>query len=309
MVCNVCNIRVDYKENQTTPPAPSAPVVPDFYLELQQLKQTVKTLVTKVSGFDEILAENASLKRTVAAMKEEMKKMRTSHLPQPQYKTTTNAPAVQSTNQSPIANRSWANIASARSSRPISSERKRSTAARAFQTIEGPQGYEFVYIQRHRRMDRSDIRRRLRHIGLDTSRIMDITFPSRNALGLLIHIQYKTEMCALLNESKITPLTAFDPLDPKHIADPKHDTLSANDRAILASQLHRERLTRGLKFMRPHVAPAVAKAYAAIGWIDESDIPARSIQHREHPAAAFQNYGSESDRDEEMSQGTDDNDL
>jgi hypothetical protein len=149
-------------------------------------------------------------------------------------------------------------------------------------------------------MDRSDIRRRLRQIGLDTSRLLDITFPSRNTLGLLIHVQYKTEMCVLLKESQIIPLTSFNPLDPKHIADPKHDTLSASDRTILAAELHRERLIRGLKFMRPHVAPAVARQYVLHSWIEESDVP--TPKGRDHPAAAFQSSSSDSDYVEEMSQ-------
>jgi hypothetical protein len=43
-------------------------------------------------------------------------------------------------------------------------------AARAFQAIHGLQGYEYIYITRNRRMDRPDVRRRLRRVGIETYR-------------------------------------------------------------------------------------------------------------------------------------------
>lgn len=312
MACFTCAVRFEYETSAAptaptvfaVPAAPAQPEVPAYFLALQQ---TVQNLSSRMSRYDEILAENASLKKTVAAMKEEMRKLRAA-LPGRKATTTTtttvSTPAVRPQNPTPTptaaAPRSWANVATTNLDRPTAGERKRATAARAFQTIEGPQGFEFIYIQRNRRMDRSDIRRRLRQIGVDTSRLLDITFPSRNTLGLLIHVQYKTALCEVLKASQITPLPAFDPLDPKHIADPKHETLSAGERKLLAADLHRERLIRGLKFMRPHVAPAVARQYVIHNWIDESDVPAQ--KGREPPATPFQSSSSDSDYVEDMSQ-------
>jgi hypothetical protein len=107
-------------------------------------------------------------------------------------------------------------------------------------------------------------------------------------------------MLEILKASKITPLSNFDPMDPKHLADPTLDTLDATARARFASELHAERLLRGLKFMRPHVAPAVARQYLANAWIFEDQVPA--FRSRDHPAAAFQNPDGDSDHDEAMSQ-------
>jgi cell division septum initiation protein DivIVA len=298
--CKGCNRRIALEETTESPEPQSKATAPAFsQADFATLQQAIKDLQDRMNGYDQILAENNALKKENAAMKAQLATLQAAPVTK-QQQPTRQQPVVAQTIAKPPT--TWAQRAAI--GPKIPNARRIAAAARAFQPNTGPQGYEFVYIQRHRRMDRSDIRRRLRHIGLDTSRIMDITFPSRNTLGLLIHIQYKTDMYALLSASKITPLDAFDPLDPKHIADPKHDALSTSDRVILAAQLHRERLVRGLKFMRPHVAPAVARSYAAIGWIEDSDIPTPPVRDRDHPAAAFQSLDSESDKDEDMSQDT-----
>jgi hypothetical protein len=55
-------------------------------------------------------------------------------------------------------------------------------------------------------------------VGVDTARILDIIYPARDVLGLLVHVQYLPLITETLKKQKITPLTNFDPVDSKHIA-------------------------------------------------------------------------------------------
>ncbi|GAB5589425.1 hypothetical protein Unana1_04325 [Umbelopsis nana] len=102
---------------------------------------------------------------------------------------------------------------------------------------------------------------------------MDIIFPSRTVVGQLVHSQYKPTVISLLQKVKVELVSDFNPLDPKHISDPKYESMSATDRANLAAELHRQRLQRTLQFIRPLVAIAVARSFVEIGWIDEAYVP------------------------------------
>lgn len=119
------------------------------------------------------------------------------------------------------------------------------------------------------------IRSRLRSAGVETSRLLDIIYPAREVIGLLVHRQYKPILKELLVKYGINTIDSFDPLDPKHVADPKYDSVGTAERRRVAVDLHRKRLVKGLELMRAHVVPAVARSYVEIGWIAESDVPER----------------------------------
>jgi hypothetical protein len=51
-------------------------------------------MAAKMRGYDEILAENAVLKRKIAVMEKEMKELRTSRPGQPLVNKTTTTPAI-----------------------------------------------------------------------------------------------------------------------------------------------------------------------------------------------------------------------
>lgn len=160
-------------------------------------------------------------------------------------------------------------------------------AARVFQPISGPQGYEYIYITRNRRLDRADVRRRLRKLGLQTFRILDITFPTRAVIGLLAHVQYLPIVEELLTKANVDLVKGFDPTDPKHLSDPKHSSLAEADRRTLAMQIHRTRCIRALQFMRPQVATAVARTFSQVGWISDEDIPTFKYLDLDDPANSF----------------------
>ncbi|RKP35402.1 hypothetical protein BJ085DRAFT_1702, partial [Dimargaris cristalligena] len=143
-------------------------------------------------------------------------------------------------------------------------------ATRAFQLPTGPQGYEYIIIPRGRKMSRTEARRSLCVLGIDTARILDIIFPARNHAALLVHQQYSTTLCATLKAAKVTPIEDFEFWDPKHLADPKFDNESDASKHTIAMEIHRDRCIRSLMFLsanRPHVATAIGYFFAEQGWI------------------------------------------
>ncbi|KAG1387527.1 hypothetical protein G6F59_016362 [Rhizopus arrhizus] len=58
-----------------------------------------------------------------------------------------------------------------------------SAAARGFQPVTGEQGFEYIYIPRSRKMTYTEARRRLGRLGVDTWRVLDVSFPAHSVVG------------------------------------------------------------------------------------------------------------------------------
>ncbi|KAI9003058.1 hypothetical protein CLU79DRAFT_892656 [Phycomyces nitens] len=114
------------------------------------------------------------------------------------------------------------------------SARRVAASTRMFVLPSGPTGYKYVYIPRSRRLTHREVRQSLKTLGVESSRLLDITFPARGVVGILVHSN------------------DFDPLDPSHIADPKY----AGCQFMTCSyccQLHHNRCLHALKYLRPHL--------------------------------------------------------
>lgn len=166
---------------------------------------------------------------------------------------------------------SWTTVVRRR--KPPVSERTRLATARAFappRPSDTTSGYAYVYIPRSRRMDRKDIRQRFHNLGIDTARILDISFPARSVIGVLIHSEYQSEFLELLAASKVKPTEAFNPCAQDHIADPRYNDMSIPQRAQLAADLQQDRCTRTLHFLRPYLVRSVAQYFVQQKWITET---------------------------------------
>lgn len=168
---------------------------------------------------------------------------------------------------------SWAAKANAAPAR-APSHKKRVSAARTFKSpaTNGPQGFQYVYIGRSRKIIRSEVRSRLRRSGIDTGRILDISFPASGVLGLLMHVQYVETFTATLKKVGADVFEDFDPLDAKHLADPKYASLSEDERACEMLNLVQNRALDTLSFLRPLVVGPVARSFLEAGWIDEESM-------------------------------------
>ena len=161
-------------------------------------------------------------------------------------------------------------------SRPLPSARKIASAARAFSQPDpsAATGFQYVYLPRKRKFSRSEIRSNLRRLGVDPSRILDISFPARSCVALLVHQQYISDLLKLLQSAKVAPLDNFDPLDPVHLADPKYADDAESLRATKMSELQSDRCVGVLKYIRPHLVLAVGNMFIAEGWIVAEDLKA-----------------------------------
>ncbi|KAI8367574.1 uncharacterized protein BYT42DRAFT_483529, partial [Radiomyces spectabilis] len=165
---------------------------------------------------------------------------------------------------------SWANtVQKPRPINTVTNPRRQAANARNFQPVLGPQGFEYLYLTRARRMDRPEIRRSLRRLGLDSARILDVSFPARAVVGLLMHVQYIPVAKEILAKHKVVPIASFDPQDPAHLGDPKYADLSDTEKVALITNLHRTHCERTLRFLRPTVALPLTRAFFEAGWISE----------------------------------------
>ncbi|CAO3698016.1 unnamed protein product [Rhizopus stolonifer] len=167
----------------------------------------------------------------------------------------------------------WATVARrAPKKKTTAKPRSVESAARAFQEPTGPSGFDYIYIPRSRRLTRKEVRTRLQTMKVDPYRVLDITFPARSVVGLLIHAQYKDTLLDRLAKANIRPRLDFDPCDPKYIADPKHEHKTLEERETIAITAHSNRCLLGLERLRFPVAAAVGNAFVTMGYIDHDEL-------------------------------------
>ncbi|KAI8348652.1 hypothetical protein BD560DRAFT_338175, partial [Blakeslea trispora] len=166
----------------------------------------------------------------------------------------------------------WVTVAKSKA-KAKPSAKKLAATGRAFApplASTSPGRYDYVYLHQSRRLDRKEIRSRFTSLGIDTSRILDLSFPARSVVGILLHAEYKQEFLAKLNAYKIVPIATFDPLSHDHIIDPKFKDMPATQRVPLAKAIQEDRCTRTLYFVRVYLVPSVAKYFVEQGWMNEA---------------------------------------
>lgn len=160
------------------------------------------------------------------------------------------------------------------------SMKKRLAAARAFQTVEdrGPQGFEYVYVGRSRKISRGEVRSRLRGSGVEVGRINDICFPASGVIGLLVHVQYKDTLLECLKTVGASVFPDFDPRNPMHLADPKYLGASEEERCNVIDRLVHDRCMKALEYMRPVLVPSVGKYFINQGWLAQEELD-KALRH------------------------------
>ncbi|KAK4514430.1 uncharacterized protein ATC70_002026 [Mucor velutinosus] len=255
---------------------------------LQQIQQQLTLVTEKVNKHEDLLTrlaaleqENKDLKKILQDKDLVIQKLQqgpvTSHTTSPG----SGRPKGGESSSIPVSPKplkeapNFAQIATAAAHKPDpkKKDKKRLAAGRAFTTAatKGVQGYQYVYIGRSRKIQRSEVRKHLANASVDLGRVLDICFPASHVIGVLLHVQYVEEFTALLTKAKGELFPAFDPLDPSNIADPKYASLSDDDRHALIHQFTEARCLQTLSFLRPLNVSGVGKYFIQKGWIcDES---------------------------------------
>lgn len=112
----------------------------------------------------------------------------------------------------------------------------------------------------------------MRKLDINNNRILDIHYPDRNVVALLVHNDYADELRSHLQRFKVTLKDDFNPCDPKILRDPQYADASDEERSNLAFMHHCNRMERALKFIRTPVKFAVARYFYAQGWISKQTL-------------------------------------
>ncbi|ORY99651.1 hypothetical protein BCR42DRAFT_339277, partial [Absidia repens] len=131
--------------------------------------------------------------------------------------------------------------------------------------------YDILYIPSRHRVARTQTRQKLRSLGIQTHRILDIHYPARNIVALMVHEDYGTTLRQTFEKNSI-PIVDFDPLDPDNLDDPQYVDMDITDRRLKAQEFQTSRLLRALCHARPHVFKSLAKTMVDQGWLTEEDV-------------------------------------
>ncbi|KAI7849298.1 hypothetical protein BDC45DRAFT_493915 [Circinella umbellata] len=145
------------------------------------------------------------------------------------------------------------------------------TASNFFQFPTTQPKFNYVHIPCQQRTTRQETRKLLRHLNINTSRILDISFPGRNIIGLLVHRHYLPEIISIMQIAKIPVLKDFDPTHPDNLKDPKYKNCSAPERETISKQCHRTRCLRAIATQPFTLIGKIASFFNSQGWINQAD--------------------------------------
>ncbi|CAO3697493.1 unnamed protein product [Rhizopus stolonifer] len=119
----------------------------------------------------------------------------------------------------------------------------REAAARNFLPISEIQGFSFIYLHLRGKEPMSTMRMRIRRLKLQSSRILDIHYPTNNIVALLVHNDYYQEAIQILEIQQITCLPNFVSFSKQHLRDSRYNDKSIEERQSAAKAIFHQRLT------------------------------------------------------------------
>ncbi|KAG1067747.1 hypothetical protein G6F41_007417 [Rhizopus arrhizus] len=157
---------------------------------------------------------------------------------------------------------------------------RQETAARFLQPPSDIQGFQYIYVPTKARVPIGQVRSHLRKLDINNNRILDIHYPNRNILALLVHNDYAAELRQQLQRFKIAIKGDFDPCSPQNLRYPKYANLPLEERTNRAFMHHCDRMERALQFIRILVKFAVARHFFSKGWFHTITIATLPRDHQ-----------------------------
>ncbi|KAI7891042.1 uncharacterized protein EV154DRAFT_399074, partial [Mucor mucedo] len=81
-----------------------------------------------------------------------------------------------------------------------------------------PNGFQYLYTGRNRKITSAKTHRRFKLAGLDTGRIIDIIFSANGSPSVLVQELFTPVFTNIMNIAKVNFIKIFDPLDPAYLA-------------------------------------------------------------------------------------------
>ncbi|KAI9309826.1 hypothetical protein BX666DRAFT_1833305, partial [Dichotomocladium elegans] len=131
-------------------------------------------------------------------------------------------------------------------------------------------GFSYIYYGCKNRTERKDQRKNLKALGAQNSRILDIHYPSRTVVALLVHNDYREELITQLQKRNVNPLDQYSPTAASALTDPQYKDLSEQEKINIATAKHQQRLVRALPFIRTTISRAVGRLFLEQQWITNS---------------------------------------
>ncbi|KAI9320807.1 hypothetical protein BX666DRAFT_2131043 [Dichotomocladium elegans] len=150
-------------------------------------------------------------------------------------------------------------IASAAPKKPAKTQ-----AVRAFQEASGPSQYTFVYIPCRRHLCHHEVRQMLAVLKIPQSRVLDVQFPAKGTVALLVHTAFHDELVEKLKVDGVNPRQSFDPLAAEIVGNTEHANKPAAERALLAKSIFANRMLRSCARMPRPLGYSVARFFASL---------------------------------------------
>lgn len=141
---------------------------------------------------------------------------------------------------------------------------------RNFTKLSENPGFTYLYLPTRARMPFKDMRKSLRDLSFNSGSIVDIHYPAKNVVALLIHNDYQSTATKILQQNDLVPITNFDPLNPDNLADPQFKDASHEERTTQLRTIVDNQIQRTIEFLRPPVKLAVARDFQRKGLITDT---------------------------------------
>lgn len=124
--------------------------------------------------------------------------------------------------------------------------------------------YDIVYLKSPQRTSHGKARRTLAILKIPQARIIDVHFPIRGTIGLLIHAEFKTELLDLLRQAKVNPVD-FNPTAAATIVNPEYADYTGEQRVAKAQELYSNRMLRACARMpKAYLGAAIIRHFASL---------------------------------------------
>lgn len=111
-------------------------------------------------------------------------------------------------------------------------------------TTSSKKGYAIIYLKSTHRSQHSETRKALAILGVPQGRIIDVHFPVRGVIGLLVHKAFEQQLKDILQKAKISIDTEFSPQSAESLLESQYKDLSLEKRKEKAEELFTERMLR-----------------------------------------------------------------
>ncbi|ORE06602.1 hypothetical protein BCV72DRAFT_249946 [Rhizopus microsporus var. microsporus] len=144
-------------------------------------------------------------------------------------------------------------------------------AACTFSVRSANHGYKFLYLPLRRRLTIGKLRPRMRQLNINTHRVLNIYYPGRHLVALLVHNDYGVELYSQLKKFKISVQDDYDPLDSSNLRDPDYDYWDEANMTCTVRGLFTYHILHAFSYLKGPVKQTIADFFASKGYIDRNE--------------------------------------